>query len=132
MSPPSQRELDHQYRMSVLQSVQQVFRYVTYCVIAFLVTRYLFLSIRELAGRQTNADILVKAYADLRANKPIAVILSWLLTASATAWGFGERRARKRVIERLHPKAIDRQMARDPNRGTSGITSRGDTRPGDL
>ncbi len=129
--PPTKSELKHQLDMRKLQLWQYTIKTagIVLCVGLFCASFYL--SIRSLAGKQTVTDMAVRAYADLRANKPIALIVSYLLTATSVGWAGGERFLRKRYIARNHWIVEAHQKARDPDRGSSRLTKSGETRAED-
>lgn len=124
---PSKSELKHQLSMRKLLLLQYSVKWLGIVICVFLVCGALFLSIRVLAGKKTVAEMAVSAYADLRANKPIALIISYLLTTSSLGWGSFERLQRKRYIRKNHPIIEAHQRVQDARRGTSGLTSSGET-----
>ena len=132
MTGPTKAQLDHQFKMQLLRLCQKLAFYVTLVAIFWIVSYYLYLSIRELAGRQTTASILLSLYGILKAPRALSILFAYLFAALASAWGYGERRGKKRAIARLHPLARQAQLQVDPHKGSSKITPMGDTRPGDL
>lgn len=127
MAKIPQSQLDHAFRMRLLLLVQQSLRYISYCVVFYFGFHCVYLCVQELAGRETSASLLLRVYGIIKAPRAIAFILSWLLTGSTAAWGYGERKGKKRAIARLHPQAKRNQELLDPARGSSGITQHGDT-----
>jgi hypothetical protein len=129
---PSKRELDHAYRLRRLQIIQnlgnQFFR--TACV--GLPSLFLWLSVRDLAGHQTVADIAFKAIADFKINQHLSQVLPWGATTAATGWAFGERVLRKRHIRRSAKEFAALHKKIDPARLSSSLTTEGDTSPEDL
>lgn len=117
------------------------------------------LAIRALAGLNTSADIDVDVNADLSgelsaefaedmakfaedsginqlifdilSNTSVSVYIAWGVAIGAFLFGLNERRARKDLVERNHPKQVDHELGIDKNRTSSGLTSRGQTSPGD-
>jgi hypothetical protein len=132
MSGPSKNQLEFQYRGQRLRVLQKFGLYITIMVVAFLGFHCIYLCVRELAGKETNASILLSLYAALKAPRPLAIALAYLLTGGATIWGYGERRGKKRAIARLHPMARQAQSLIDAQKGSSNITLSGDTGPEDL
>jgi hypothetical protein len=128
----SQRELDHQYRMRKLQLYQDGLRRFGFVFCVAIVGATVYFSFRELAGRHTFADIAFKFVADMKANKPVAVGFSWLLTFVAGAWGSSERFLRKRYIQNNHPVIEQYQQSLDAKRGSSSLTKRGTTQSVDI
>lgn len=127
-----QSQLDHAYRMRVLSLAQQFGRYITYCVVFYLAFHCVYLCTKEIAGRSTSASLLLSLYGIIKTPRALALLISWVLTGSTAAWGYGERMSRKKAIARLHPQAKRNQEAFDPDRESSGITVRGDTGDEDL
>jgi hypothetical protein len=128
----TQRELDHVYRMRLIQFWQDLGRRASYVLCVFLVCGAIYLSCRQLAGRITFADIGFKFLADLKADRSIALLISWILTGTTTAWGYTERRLRRRYIKKNHPVIKRYQESIDAKRGTSGLTTIGTTKEEDL
>jgi hypothetical protein len=128
----TQRELDHQYKMRRLQVIQDSIRSAVPILCCLIIGATIYLSIRALAGRYTFADIAFRTVADLKANKPIALIVSYVLTALFGVWGSSERSLRKRYIQKWHPLVEQYQLSQDPKRGSSSLTKKGTTRREDL
>ena len=128
----SARELDHAYRMRKLQLVSQALRngFTAFCILSICVCVYL--CIRELAGRQTWADIRFRAFAELAVNRWAAIVISWILTGCTTSWAITERILRKKHIRRVSSEASDMQRQLDPRRRSSGLSLEGDTSQEDL
>ena|ERR1035438_10097359 len=127
----TQREFDHQYRMRKLQLKQDVVDRSVPVLCCLIIGATFYLSVRALAGRYTVADIAFKVVADLKANKPIAIIVSWVLSAVFGVWGSSQRYLRQRYVQKWHPIIERYQLSLDPNRGSSSLTKKGATRPED-
>ena len=108
--------------------VKSFFRFMAIAVIALAV----WLCLRELAGRQTFADIRFAVLSDLKANRGFGLTTSWLLTLCTGAWGYGERRLRKQHIERTSSEGSKLQRMLDNNRRSSRLTKKGETGPEDV
>jgi hypothetical protein len=130
--PLSQRELDHQYRMRKVQLYQYGVKVAGLVVCTFLVFGALYLCVRQLAGRHTLVDMAFKVLAELKANKPFALIVSWVLTTISAGWAISERGLKKRYIKRFHPGKREHQLQLDPKRGSSHLTEIGATNPEDI
>jgi hypothetical protein len=128
---PSKIELKHQLSLRKLQLLQYSVKWLGIVLCVLFISGSFFLSIRVLAGKKTVAEMALRAYADLRANKPIALIVSYLLTSSAVGWGSLERLQRKRYIKRNHSIIEAHRRSQDARRGTSGLTENGETREED-
>jgi hypothetical protein len=88
---------------------------------------FIYQSVAVLAGKATVADIGIKFLAELG----ISEALAWLLAGGGMLYGFGQRRLRKNTIERLQSRNQSLEQSLDPNRTSSRLTPRGDTRPED-
>lgn len=129
---PSQRELDHEYRLRRLQVLQNLsqglFRAFCICV----PSAFLWLTVRALSGRQTFADIQFKAIADLKINEFLARILPWGVGGSASLWALGERHLRRKHIRRSATEISALQQRLDPQKRSSSLTVVGKTSPEDI
>jgi hypothetical protein len=129
---PTRKELDHQYRMRRLQVIsvgwERLMQFL--CVLTPCVC--ILYGIRELAGRQTLADISFKVVADLKANRWMAVTVPWGVASVASVWGAGERYLRKRHIKRVSSEGSEMQKLLDPRRRSSNLSKEGETSPEDY
>ncbi len=82
------------------------------CFIAYMSFR----SVDALAGKITFASLGASFIGDVRINEALA----WLLA--------GERRLRRKHIERTAPQISELESRIDPNRTSSRLTPRGTTR----
>lgn len=128
----TRRELDHQYKMRRLQVISVGWgQFVHFlCVLVFFTCAYF--CVRELAGRQTLADIRFKVIADLKANRWLALSVPWGFAGIATLWGAGERYLRKRHIKRVASQASEMQKMLDTGRRSSSLNKKGETSPEDY
>jgi len=62
----------------------------------------------------------------------ITIAVSLSMNIVTGFWAFGERAIRKDTIERLQSRIRELETSIDPKRSSSGLTTRGDTDPGDL
>lgn len=129
---PGQRELDHEYRLRRLQVLQTLSLGVLKAIYIVGPFVMLWLSIRDLAGRQTSADIVFKALADIKLNRALAKVAPWGTTTLATGWAIAERKLRKRHIRRTSSENSKMQSHFDPNRRSSRLTTAGNTSPEDV
>lgn len=106
---------------SVLRDVAKwaALGFIAYCA---------YLSVASLAGRSTNADIVVNVLSDIR----ISQALAWLLAAGGISYGRVQRRLKKGTVERLQGRIKELETRVDPKRSSSGLTVRGDTNPEDI
>lgn len=128
---PTQRELDHQYRMTKLVSRTSVWRAVIRLLMICVAGVTLVFVARALAGKKTFADLRFKMIAELYTNRWTALVLSWILTTTTTGWAIGERILRKRHIKRVSSESSELQKMVDPKRRTSHLMTDGTTRPED-
>jgi hypothetical protein len=85
------------------------------------------LAVRALAGKTTLAAFWVY----LNANLGFGTKVSIALNVSMALWVYFERRLRKSTTARLAGRVRAFEQARDPERSSSLLTARGDTRPED-
>ena len=132
MASRKDKELDHEFRMRVLQVISTGWRSLLLFLAVVSVCLALYYSVRELAGRQTLADLSFKAIADLKANRYFAVILPWILSALTGGWALGERSLRKQHIRRVSSESSEMQKKINPGRRSSNLMLDGETRPEDI
>lgn len=95
---------------------------------SFVAIFYLgYLSISALAGHSTFADIAVKFVGDLKFSKGLA----WIFGTTGVVYGIGQRKVRRDTVERLHGRIRKFEQEKDPSRGSSELTPRGETNPKD-
>lgn len=126
------KELEHAYKMRRLQILSTAWQRLMNLCCVVVICGCVYYSIRELAGKQTAADIAFKVIADLKANRPVAMILSWVLTGGTTGWAVLERKLRKRHIKRIASEASEMQSLIDPKRRSSNLSKRGETATEDI
>jgi negative regulator of sigma E activity len=127
MATRAEQELKHQFRMRLVQVVSVGWEQLIRAAMVACVCLCIYFCIRELAGKQTLADIRFRMIADLKANRWMAVAVPWGLTAATTAWGAGERYLRKRHIRRVSSEASEMQKRLDPGRRSSNLSKTGET-----
>lgn len=81
----------------------------------------------ELAGRDTNANILVNFLGSVSVN----VALAWTLAGCGVVYGMQQHRLRKRTVSALASRKSRLERQIDPSRSSSGLTRSGDTHPED-
>jgi amino acid permease len=124
----SQKELDHQYRMTRLVQNTSTARAVIRLLMVVAVCAALVLMTRALAGHITFADITFRAIAELYANRWSALMLSWMLTGASTSWAIGERALRRRHIKRVANEVSEMQRVIDAGKRSSRLRIDGNTR----
>ena len=114
----------HRYEI-VFRLMTSLIRWAGLGVIAYLTYK----TVDTLAGQITIADIGVELG---RTPSPrVSQVLMALLTGLAIAYGFFQRNLRKNTVERLQKRIQELETGIDPNRTSSNLTPRGDTRPED-
>lgn len=86
-----------------------------------------YLSIVALSGKYTVADIGI----NILANVTISQALAWIFGTGGILYGVRQRLLRRKNVERLQQRIKDLEKGYDPRRTSSGLTTRGDTHPGD-
>lgn len=96
------------------------------------VAYYAFRTIKELAGKNTFAELTFNSAINWIANDYMASALGLVFGFSGIYYGVREARLRKDAIERLsvYQERYEREL--DPKRSSSKLTTRGETRPEDL
>ena len=132
MASRKDKDLDHEFRMRLVQAISLGWQALMRlgCVLVFCVCLYY--SVRELAGKQTIADMNFKAIADFKANRWFGLIFPWGLVGTTVLWGTGERWLRKRHIKRVSSESSEMQKLIDPSRRSSQLSKKGDTSPEDF
>lgn len=87
----------------------------------------MYLMVKELAGKDTVSNILVKFVTDFNINETIAYTVGGI----GTLYGFGQRHLRRNYVSRYHRRIQELERQIDGRRSTSRLTDRGETRPED-
>ena len=82
-------------------------------------------ALAPLAGQNTALQLGLSLIGDLKFTLAIA------LTGSAVAWGAVERHLRHKKTEYLQNRVKELEAQIDPNRSSSGLTTKGKTNPRD-
>jgi len=104
-------------------TARTVVRVAGVCFVAYMAKE----AIRELAGRDTTANILVEFLASIK----VSVAIAWGAAAGGVAYGYYERKLRKRAVHKLTARKSELEKLLDPTRSSSGLTHTGDTNPED-
>lgn len=83
-----------------------------------------YLSLAALAGKVTAASVVVQFLGNVTISKALA----YALGGGAIIYATRERSLRRRTIEHLHKRIKQLEAAKDPNRSSSRLTRRGETR----
>ena len=89
--------------------------------------RYGYLSIETLSGQQTLADIGVNFLTDIK----VSVAVAWSVATGGVLYGMRQRKLRRDTVERIQKRNRKLESLLDPNRSSSQLMPRGDTRPED-
>jgi len=86
-------------------------------------------SIEALSGTTTVADIglSLRTFASVK----VSQLVAWMFGAGGVAYGLGQRRLRRDTVERLQGRIKRYETLVDPDRSSSSLTPRGETRPED-
>jgi len=92
-----------------------------------LTVRYGYLAVVALAGKSTFADVGFRILGNLKVSEGI----SYIFGTGGIVYGVGQRQLRRRNIERIVPLKNELESILDRKRTSSGLTSKGTTRPED-
>jgi len=127
MAKKSKQQLDYELRARLIDRsaavIETGLKYGALVVIFF----FGYASIKSLAGQSTFADIGLRVIGDVRISETIA----WLFGAGGVGYGLRQRKLRRDTIERLAPRVRQYEERLDPQRSSTGLPSRGTTRPED-
>jgi hypothetical protein len=121
-------QLDHQFRMRILEVCATNVPVAIRCVAGVLIFYFLYLSVEALAGKYTFADIGLQALANLRVSEAIA----YAFGAAGVGYGLRQRKLRRDTIEQLAARVQAAEQLVDPGRTSSALSARGTTRQEDL
>jgi hypothetical protein len=128
-SGPSPRGItpDHLIRLRKIDAVDAncrlFIRYGFCALIAFFGYR----AINVLSGQYTFADIAVRFVANIK----VGAAISHTVGGGGVIYGFLQKKLRGDAIKKMASHIKELEERRDPNRGSSGLTERGGTRPED-
>jgi hypothetical protein len=119
----------HAERMLV---IDQVFRTVRTLIWAatFAFFSYMgFRSVEALAGQDTKLSVVLSLLFTALMDFKFAFAIS--LAGAGVAWGAVERTLRLRKVDQMQGRIKQLEQMIDPNRSSSGLTTRGTTNPRD-
>jgi hypothetical protein len=122
-----QAEYDERLAFRKIDAVVSVVGLVLKFAAVVMCVRYGYLSVVALAGKSTFADVGFRILGNLKISEGI----SYIFGAGGILYGVGQRRLRRRNIERIVPLKNKLEKILDPNRTSSSLTSKGTTRPED-
>lgn len=97
------------------------------CLGIWLVSQSLAVVAVELAGKETQASIVVQ----LLSSTTVSVGLGWTVGAGGIAYGVAQNKLRKSTVSRLHTRLKDLELQFDGKRSSSNLTKDGQTNPED-
>lgn len=103
------------------------FRYTVVCGAVVFVAHYLSEIARVLAGRTTNASIMMSFLADVEFN----VWVAWGMAAGGVVYGSSQRMLRRKVIAEQHEHIVQLERQIERRRTSSNLTRHGETNPVD-
>jgi hypothetical protein len=132
MAPPTpakqvQAEYDERLAFKKIDAIVSVFGMLLKFSAIVLCVRYGYFSVVALAGKSTFADVGFRILGNLKISEGI----SYIFGTGGIVYGVGQRQLRRRNIERIVPLKNKLEMILDPKRTSSGLTSKGTTRPED-
>jgi len=114
-------------RGGIAEEVGKTVRFLVGAAAACFVAYMFALCADSLAGKSTNANILVNLAGKFEAS----LLLSWGVGVGGVLYGRGQRKLRKSTTERLTQRIVELEQGIDPNRSSSKLTKTGDTNPED-
>lgn len=102
---------------------REMIRWGGLCFIAWCASS----AIAELSGKETSASV----YIDFLGTVNVSLALSWTVAIIGTAYGIQQRKLRRDTVERIQQRNIQLEKLIDPDRSSSKLTPRGETRPED-
>jgi hypothetical protein len=120
---------DHRFRLTIklIEAGVTIARYLAWVAAVVVAGYYIRDIVRDLAGKQTDASLVVKMMLGLSADRWIAYAVGGV----GTAFGLNERRLKRRDIKRLSRRTNDLESRLDRNRTSSELLPDGRTREDD-
>ena len=114
----------------IYRTLTSLFRWGGLAVIFYWIYR----SVDAVTGQTTYADIDIafNALANLRSSLALGAVAVLISLAFLGVWyGILQRNLRRKTVERLQKRVKELEKQMDPNRTSSELTTRGETRPED-
>jgi hypothetical protein len=120
---------EHRFRITLklIESGVTVARYCAFVAIVAFGGYYIRGIVHDLAGKQTDASFVVKMILSLSADRWIA----YAVGAAGAAFGWNERRLKRRDIRRLSRRTTELEKRLDQDRTSSELLPDGRTREDD-
>lgn len=122
-SKPPKTELEYVLPLKRWDTFAELGRYAIQWGGLVLIAYFFYKDVEVLAGRSTFAQIGINILANLKVSRGIIA----LLTGSGWAYGLGQRRLRRKNIQRLATAKNEVEKRIDKNRTSSNLTSKGTT-----
>ncbi len=94
----------------------------------WILCRYTYFSVKELAGKTTIADFLFQYFT----RESRYHWLPWVLVALFFVWAILERSLRLKKVASMQKHILELEKRLDPNRTSSMLTHKGETNPEDI
>lgn len=100
--------------------------FCAFCAAAKVVLPFIFIYLcaKSFAGQSTHVDMALKAITDFKADKGFA----YLFGGGGVAWGYAERKMRKKKTAALADRNANLEKQLDSRRSSSGLPPTGETR----
>jgi hypothetical protein len=110
-------------KRGIVEEIGKTVRWAIVGISAFGVAYLLGHAIEALAGKQTDANILVKMLGVFE----VSMALSWMAGGAGVIYGRSQAKQKKTTVERLHKRIAELESVMDPGRTSSKLTPRGET-----
>ncbi len=111
----SSSDREHQYRMSLLATIQLLIAKGTPVAITFFICCTVVLTARAFAGKTTLADVVFRAVADFRGLKGLAFLSAAGFGSGGVVYGLRQKKLRLDVDKRSKGRRAT-QMSFDPSK----------------
>lgn len=126
---PHRDSRPHFWQPKVFSQICKTFRHALWAGVAVFGIYNLPPVLEVIAGKETALSLIASFLINTGTGKSIGA--AWIVAIAAMIVAYRERRLRKSTVERLATRIREFEKIADPGRTTSGLTIRGDTRPGD-
>lgn len=120
-------EAENDFLRSLVEEIGKTVRWALVAGAALGIVYLLAQAVEALAGKQTEANILVSMLGTVE----VSVALSWVVGAGGVIYGRAQKKLRQRTVARLHGRIASLEKQIDPGRSSSKLTPTGDTNPED-
>jgi hypothetical protein len=120
---PPELRLEFHRTDQLYSTVRTLIRGLCWVVAAY----FGFGAVKELAGQSTDVSLALSFV--ISALFEVKFVIAIALSGAACAWAAAERMLRHRKVEKLQGRIRELETAIDPDRSTSGLTTKGQTNP---